>query len=64
MMLMTMMMVMLKNMFTLMQIEMEPVLIIIMLMITVFFNIRVEIAQVCVLQFNASLILVDLLNCL
>ena len=70
MMLMTMMIVMiviipmLKNMFTLTQMEMDPVLIIIMLMITVFFKMRMEIPQVCVPQFSSSLILVDFLNCL
>ena len=44
--------------------EMDPVLIIIMLMITVFFKMRMEIPQVCVPQFSSSLILVDFLNCL
>ena len=65
-MLMTLMMVMgmLKHTFRLTQMEMDPVLIIIMLMITVFFKMRMKISQVCVLQFNASLILVDFLNCL
>ena len=67
MMLMTMMMVMmlmLMNMFTLTQLEMVPVLIFIMLVIMFFLKMRKEIPQVCVPQFNSSLILVDFLNCL
>ena len=67
MMLMTMMMVMmlmLINMFTLTQLEMVLVLIFIMLVIIIFFKMRKEIPQVCVPQFNSSLILVDFLNCL
>ena len=40
------------------------VLIFIMLVIIIFFKTRKEIPQVCVLQFNSSLILVDFLNCL
>ena len=65
--LMTMMMVMmlmLINMFTLTQLEMVLVLIFIMLVIIIFFKMRKEIPQVCVPQFNSSLILVDFLNCL
>ena len=67
MMLMTMMMVMmlmLINMFTFTQLEMVLVLIFIMLVIIIFFKMRREIPQVCVPQFNSSLILVDFLNCL
>ena len=67
MMLMTMMMVMmlmLINMFTFTQLEMVLVLIFIMLVIIIFFKMRREIPQVCVSQFNSSLILVDFLNCL
>ena len=58
MMLMLMTMMMGMNMFTFTFTQM------LMLMITVFFRLRMEIPQVCVLQFNASLILVDFLNCL
>ena len=67
MMLMTMMvvmMLMLINMFTLTQLEMVLVLIFIMLVIIIFCKMRKEIPQVCVPQFNSSLILVDFLNCL
>ena len=44
--------------------EMILVLIIITLIIEVFFKSRKKNPQVCVLQFNSSLILVDFLNCL
>ena len=61
---MMVMMLMLMNMFSLTQLEMVLVLIFIMLVIIIFFKTRKEIPQVCVLQFNSSLILVDFLNCL
>ena len=67
MMLMTMMIVTMlhrMNILTLTQMEMILVLIIITLIIEVFFKSRKKNPQVCVLQFNSSLILVDFLNCL
>ena len=63
-MMMVMMMMLMDMIFMLTQMEMVLVLIIIMLMIIIFFKMRKEIPQVCVLQFNSSLILVDFLNCL
>ena len=61
---MAIMTLMLMNMVTLMQMEMVPVLIFIMLVIISFLKTREEYLQVCVLQLNSSLILVDFLNCL
>lgn len=53
------MMMMLTNMFSLTRMDMMPVLIIITLLIITFFVMRKEMPQVCVLQFNLSLVLVD-----
>ena len=59
--LMMVMMLMLMNMFSLTQLEMVLVLIFIIVVIIIFPKMRKEIPQVCVPQFNSSLILVDFL---
>ena len=57
-----MMMLLMNMMFSLTQMEIMLVLMIIMLVIMIFLKMRKKIPQVCVLQFNSSLILVDFLN--